>query len=205
MYLYGYTSEATVPPYKLQGFNIGARKQDVIYVSLIDSDNASTPTTYAAKIVPSVVTDVNLPTYGDDVTTDAAYTAITRQQYIPGDLQHPLQYDAALDNWYLRVTAATSGSSAVSADTGYAGIHEHLGDDVSILTLCSLVQVSYAVFLTTDLLEIEHIVSVMLLTVQQILCREILSTVTFYNLETYRLVSHILMFITSMTLRGSRN
>ena len=129
LYLYGYTSEATVPPYKLQGFNIGARKQDVIYVSLIDSDNGSTPTTYAAKIVPSVVTDVNLPTYGDDVTTDEAYTAITRQQYIPGDLQHPLQYDAALDNWYLRVTAATSGSSAVSADTGYAGIHEHLGDD----------------------------------------------------------------------------
>ena len=34
-----------------------------------------------------------------------------------------------MDNWYLRVTAATSGSSAVSADTGYAGIHEHLGDD----------------------------------------------------------------------------
>jgi len=129
LYLYGYTSEATVPPYKLQGFNIGARKQDVIYVSLIDSDNNSTPTIYAAKIVPSIVTDVNDPNYGDDVTTDAAYIAITRQQYIPGDPQHPLQYDAALGNWYLRVTAATSGSSAVSGDTGYAGIHEHLGDD----------------------------------------------------------------------------
>ena len=34
-----------------------------------------------------------------------------------------------LDNWYLRVTAATSGSSSVSATTKYAGIHEHLGAD----------------------------------------------------------------------------
>ena len=36
LYLYGYTSQATKPPYKLQGFNIGARIQDKILVSLID-------------------------------------------------------------------------------------------------------------------------------------------------------------------------
>ena len=37
LYLYGYNSQATKPPYKLQGFNIGARKQDVLYVSLIEA------------------------------------------------------------------------------------------------------------------------------------------------------------------------
>ena len=52
LYLYGYTSLATKPPFKLQGFSIGARKQDVMYVSLIDG---STQVTYAALISPMVV------------------------------------------------------------------------------------------------------------------------------------------------------
>ena len=119
LYLYGYTSQATKPPYKLQGFNIGARKQDVLYVSLIDSSNASTPTTYAALITP------------DDSATpaDTAFTAVTEQQFIPGDPNHPIQYDSSLNNWYVRVTAATSGSSSTSANTGHAGIHEHLATD----------------------------------------------------------------------------
>ena len=36
LYLYGYTSVATKPPYKLQGFSIGARKQDFFYFCFID-------------------------------------------------------------------------------------------------------------------------------------------------------------------------
>ena len=119
LYLYGYTSLATKPPYKLQGFNIGARKSDILYVTLIDSANNSTPTTYAALLTPT----------GSTTPTDANYTDITTQQYIPGDPEHPLQYDAALDNWYVRVTAATSGSSTTVASTGHAGIHRHLGFD----------------------------------------------------------------------------
>ena len=119
LYLYGYTSQATKPPYKLQGFNIGARKQDVVYVTLIDSSNASTPTIHAALITPD----------GSASPADSAFTAVTEQQFIPGDPNHPLQFDAELSNWYLRVTAATSGSSSVSGTTGYAGIHEHLATD----------------------------------------------------------------------------
>jgi len=119
LYLYGYTSEATKPPYKLQGFNIGARKQDKIYVSLIDSSNASVPTIFAALISPD----------GSTSPADSVFTDITAQQYTPGDPQHPLQFDTALNNWYLRVTAATSGSSVAPASTGYEGIHYHLGDD----------------------------------------------------------------------------
>ena len=42
---------------------------------------------------------------------------------------HPIQYDSSLNNWYVRVTAATSGSSSTSANTGHAGIHEHLATD----------------------------------------------------------------------------
>ena len=119
LYLYGYTSQATKPPYKLQGFNIGARKQDVIYVNLIDLNNNSTPTIYAALITPD----------GSASPTDSVFTDVTKEQYIPGDPDHPLQFDSQLNNWYLRVTAATSGSSTVVPSTGYSGIHEHLATD----------------------------------------------------------------------------
>ena len=48
LYLYGYTSLATKPPYKLQGFSIeSARKQDKVYVSLIDG---STQSTFASSL-----------------------------------------------------------------------------------------------------------------------------------------------------------
>ena len=115
VYLYGYNSQATKPPYKLQGFNIGARKQDVLYVSLIE---ASATVTFAALISPD----------GSVSPTDAKFTDITTQQFTPGDPAHPLQFDSQLNTWYVRCTAATSGSSGVSS-TGYKGIHYHLGND----------------------------------------------------------------------------
>ena len=119
LYLYGYSSQATKPPYKLQGFNIGARKQDKILVSLIDSNNNSTPTTFSALITPD-----------NSVTpADTVYTAVTANSYVPGDPNHPIQWDSVLSNWYIRVTAATSGSQNASATTGYKGIHYHLADD----------------------------------------------------------------------------
>ena len=67
----------------------------------------------------------------DDSTTpaDSVYTDITQQQYTPGDPNHPLQYDSVLNNWYIRVTAATSGDSTVNAATGYKGIHYHIGNE----------------------------------------------------------------------------
>ena len=110
---------ATKPPYKLQGFNIGARKQDKLYVSLIDSlSNPSVPIVCSALISP------------DDSTSlaDNVYTEITTNQYT-GDPNHPLQFDSALNNWYVRVTAATSGDSTVNAATGYKGIHYHIGNE----------------------------------------------------------------------------
>ena len=115
VYLYGYNSQATKPPYKLQGFNIGARKQDVLYVSLIES---SATVTFAALISPD----------GSVSPTDAKFTDITTQQFTPGDPAHPLQFDSQLNTWYVRCTAATSGASSVSS-TGYKGIHYHLGND----------------------------------------------------------------------------
>ena len=116
VYLYGYNSAATKPPYKLQGFSIGAKKQDILYVSLI---SGSTTSTYAALISP------------DNSTTpaDTAYTNVTVQSFTPGDPNHPLQYSTELGCWYIRVTAATSTSSSASATTGYAGIHYHLGTE----------------------------------------------------------------------------
>ena len=122
LYLYGYTSVATKPPYKLQGFNIGARKQDKLYVSLIDSlsnPGNSVPVVCSALISPN----------GSTTPADSVYTDITQQQYTPGDPNHPLQYDDVLNNWYIRVTAATSGDSTVNAATGYKGIHYHIGNE----------------------------------------------------------------------------
>jgi len=116
LYLYGYTSVATKPPYKLQGFSIGARKQDKIYVSLIDG---STQATYSALITPD----------GTASPADSKYTDVTVQGFTPGDTNHPLQFDTYHGNWYLRVTAATSGDSTTNATTGYKGIHYHLGNE----------------------------------------------------------------------------
>ena len=116
LYLYGYTSVATKPPYKLQGFSIGARKQDKLYVSLIDG---STQSTFAALVTPD----------GSASPTDATYTNVTEQQFTPGDTNHPLQYDTYHQNWYVRVTAATSGDSTVNGTTNYRGIHYHLGNE----------------------------------------------------------------------------
>ena len=116
VYLYGYNSQATKPPYKLQGFSIGAKKQDVLYVSLI---SGSTTGTYAALISPDNST----------APTDTAYTNVTVQSFTPGDPNHPLQFSTELGCWYVRVTAATSTASSASATTGYAGIHYHLANE----------------------------------------------------------------------------
>ena len=115
LYLYGYNSQATKPPYKLQGFNIGARTQDVIYVSLIESSNT---VTFAALISPD----------GSGTPADSAYTNITTQSFVPGDPNHPLQFDSGINAWYTKVTPATSSASTASS-TGYKGIHYHLGTD----------------------------------------------------------------------------
>ena len=57
---------ATKPPYKLQGFSIGARKQDKLYVSLIDG---STQSTFSALVTPD----------GTTSPADSAYTNITHK------------------------------------------------------------------------------------------------------------------------------
>ena len=66
---------------------------------------------------------------GSASPTDSAYTNVTQQQFTPGDTNHPLQYDTYHQNWYIRVTAATSGDGTVNGTTGYKGIHYHLGNE----------------------------------------------------------------------------
>ena len=114
LYLYGYNSEATKPPYKLQGYNLGARINDVLYVSLIDG---STPKTYYTNITPT----------GSPTVANNDFTNITTQNFVPGDPNHPLQFDDQLNTWYVRITAATS------SNTSY-GIHYHLGNEAFYAT-----------------------------------------------------------------------
>ena len=87
-----------------------------MYVSLIDG---STQATFAALISPD----------GTTSPADDKYTDITVQGFTPGDTNHPLQFDTYHQNWYLRVTAATSGDANVNGTTGYKGIHYHLGNE----------------------------------------------------------------------------
>ena len=114
LYLYGYNSEATKPPYKLQGYNLGARINDVLYVSLI---NGSTPQIYYANVTPT----------GSSSVSDNDFTNITTQNFVPGDPNHPLQFDDQLGCWYVRITAATSSNSSY-------GVHYHLGNEAFYAT-----------------------------------------------------------------------
>ena len=99
LYLYGYTTEASPPTTKVQGFAVGARQDgtgndavpDKLNVLLV-ANGASEATVQTAKISP----------YGPDVSNKAA-----------GDTGSPLQYDSAtytingqagsVGGWYLSV------------------------------------------------------------------------------------------------------
>ena len=70
LYLYGYTSELGKPPSKIQGYTIGARRDDVntpdkIYVALVAS-GASEPTTHYAHISPAGPTVTGTKAGDDD-------------------------------------------------------------------------------------------------------------------------------------------
>ena len=94
LYLYGYTSELGRPPSKIQGYTVGARRDDVntpdrIYVSLTAS-GASAPTTHYADISPS----------GPDVTGTRA-----------GDDENPIKYDTNRGQWYLQVDSSAQNNT----------------------------------------------------------------------------------------------
>ena len=91
LYLYGYTSQLGRPPSKIQGYTIGARRDDVntpdrLYVALIAS-GASEPTTHYADINPA----------GPEVTGTRA-----------GDEQSPIKYDTNRGQWYIQVDSAAN-------------------------------------------------------------------------------------------------
>ena len=86
LYLYGYTTETGRPPSKIQGYTVGARRDDIntpdqIFVLLLAS-GAAEPTTHFAKINPS----------GPEVTGTRA-----------GDDNSPLKWDSSVNQWYIQV------------------------------------------------------------------------------------------------------
>ena len=86
LFLYGYSVETGRPPSKVQGYTVGARRDDVntpdrVYVLLVAS-GASEPTTHYAEISPS----------GTTVTGTS-----------PGDDDSPLKWDVTQQNWYIQV------------------------------------------------------------------------------------------------------
>ncbi len=90
LYLYGYTSQSSPPPTKVQGYNIGARQDgsvpDRLYVQLVVSGQ-SAASTQSARITP----------FGPSVTGTAANSS-----------GNPIKWDAANSQWYLQVEGATN-------------------------------------------------------------------------------------------------
>ena len=91
LFLYGYTVETGKPPAKVQGYTIGARRDDVntpdrLYVLLIAS-GASEPTTHFADVSPS----------GPTVTGTKA-----------GDDESPIKWDSSNGQWYIQVDGSVN-------------------------------------------------------------------------------------------------
>ena len=91
LYLYGYTTEAGRPPSKIQGYTVGARRDDVntpdrIYV-LLRASGSTDPTTHYADINPA----------GKTVTGTRA-----------GDDDSPIKWDESNSGWYLQVDGSVN-------------------------------------------------------------------------------------------------
>ena len=107
LFLYGYTVETGKPPSKIQGYTVGARRDDIntpdrIYVLLVAS-GASAPTTHYAEINPS----------GKDVTGTSA-----------GDDDSPLKWDSVNSHWYLQVDG---GANTIYTTLQANSIYQNLG------------------------------------------------------------------------------
>ena len=106
LFLYGYSVETGKPPSKVQGYTVGARRDDVntpdrVYVLLVAS-GASEPTTHYAEISPS----------GTDVTGTS-----------PGDDNSPLKWDTTQSNWYIQVDgSANTIYTTLQSNTTYQNL-----------------------------------------------------------------------------------
>ena len=90
LYLYGYTTEAGRPPSKIQGYTVGARRDDVNTPDRIYAPRASgstDPTTHYADINPA----------GKTVTGTRA-----------GDDDSPIKWDESNSGWYLQVDGSVN-------------------------------------------------------------------------------------------------
>ena len=109
LFLYGYTTETGRPPSKVQGYTVGARRDDVntpdrIYVLLLAS-GASEPTAHYADINPS----------GKDVTG-------TR----PGDDESPIKWDSSNNQWYIQVDG-NAGQNTIYTTLQANSLYQNLG------------------------------------------------------------------------------
>jgi len=109
LFIYGYTSELGRPPSKVQGYTVGARRDDVntpdrLYVLLLAS-GASEPTAHYADINPS----------GKDVTGSRA-----------GDDESPLKWDSSNNQWYIQVDG-NAAQNTIYTTLQANSIYQNLG------------------------------------------------------------------------------
>jgi hypothetical protein len=106
LFIYGYTTETGRPPSKVQGYTIGARRDDVntpdrLYVLLVAS-GAGEPTPHFADINPS----------GKTVTGTRG-----------GDDESPLKWDSGNGQWYIQVdSSANTIYTTLQANSVYTNL-----------------------------------------------------------------------------------
>ena len=132
------------------------------------------------------------------------FTEITAEWIYTGP-NHPLQFDTALNNWYLRVTAATSGDASVNLTTGYEGIHYHLGNE-SFYANSLFTGSSYTQRIADNRSSRDRTYRVRYVVDNATLYQEILSMVMLYNQETYPLEkSYGEVYVISTILKLRKN
>lgn len=103
LYLYGYTSESSPPPYKVQGYTVGARKdedgtEDKIYLSVLN--NSGVAEVKSATIFESYSFQ---DTLGENpVTRLVVNTPPGSKRYdSPTTYCGPVRWDSTVNNWYV--------------------------------------------------------------------------------------------------------
>ena len=120
LYLYGYTDPASPPPSKVQGYTVGARRDedetpDKVYLNLINY--AGQNVTVSAQITPSYSTTVQ-------ENNQAVTKLIVENPPTSTGTINPIQWDSIANNWFIKtaVTSNTIFTTLVNNSNNYTNI-----------------------------------------------------------------------------------
>ena len=120
LYLYGYTDAASPPPTKVQGYTVGARKDedetpDKLFLNLVNYAGSSVTT--SAKITPSYSTTVV------EDNQNVTKLIVDNPPTSTGTI-NPIQWDATVNNWFIKTEATdnTLFTTLINNSNNYTNI-----------------------------------------------------------------------------------